>query len=155
MDLKASRKRRVGTNTICSRRPFPDTYFQHHVEIRNMSYAHTKTGGYVTFTDLSIPLYLEQVYDWVLSFEVGEHIPAEYEDVFFGNMVRHANEGIVLSWSVEGQGGHFHVNNHNNDYVINRMLNHGFCYDQELSDKIREAANLIWFKNTIMVFRRE
>ena len=33
------------------------------------------------------------------SFEVGEHIPPDFEYVYLENLVRHARIGIVLSWS--------------------------------------------------------
>ena len=45
--------------------------------------------------------------------KVAEHIPKEFEHVYIDNLVRHAKEGIILSWSKVGQGGHSHVNNQN------------------------------------------
>lgn len=47
--------------------------------------------------------------EWVISLEVGEHIPAEFESVFIQNIKQHAKNGVILSWSVEGQGGNFKV----------------------------------------------
>src|SRR6266487_1650306 len=42
---------------------------------------HTETlsGGLCGVLDLSAPVDLRHKYDWVLSLEVGEHIPREYE----------------------------------------------------------------------------
>jgi len=104
--------------------------------------------------DLSIPNYLEMKYDWVMSLEVGEHIPAKYESIFLGNVFRHAKEGVVLSWAVPGQDGHHHVNNHDNNYVIERLEEHGFAYDAVAAQGLRDVSTLPWFKNTLMVFRR-
>jgi hypothetical protein len=57
--------------------------------------------GFVTHLDLSKPVYLPPK-DWVLSLEVGEHIPATFEKVFIENLHRHNKKGIILSWAVEG-----------------------------------------------------
>ncbi|CAF0774187.1 unnamed protein product [Adineta steineri] len=56
---------------------------------------------FVTHLDLSQPAYMEAK-DWVLSLEVGEHIPVAYEKIFIDNLHRHNKKGIVLSWAVEG-----------------------------------------------------
>ncbi|CAG5124210.1 unnamed protein product, partial [Candidula unifasciata] len=54
----------------------------------------------VKFLDLTAPQYGLPAYDWVVSVEVGEHIPAKFEDIYLDNLARHAKEGIVLSWAV-------------------------------------------------------
>ena len=51
------------------------------------------TNYYVRFLDLSVPVYHIKKYDWVLSLEVAEHIPREFESVVIDNLVRHAKEG--------------------------------------------------------------
>lgn len=104
------------------------------------------------FADLTVPQYFEHKYDWVMSLEVGEHIPAEYENIFLDNLARHADKGILLSWAVEGQNGHHHVNNYNNDYVIECMRERSFEYDAATS--LRTVAALPYLKNTLMVFRK-
>lgn len=111
--------------------------------------------GFVKFVDLTIPLYLEEKYDWVLSLEVGEHIADKDEDVYLNNLMRHAKEGILLSWALEGQGGHRHVNTHNNEYVIERLREKGFYYDYATSKVLRDVAELPWFRETLMLFRRQ
>lgn len=113
----------------------------------------TVTDGYVKFMDLTVPTFLGTKYEWVMSLEVGEHIPSIHEATFLRNIVRHATEGVVLSWGVPGQHGHHHVNLHENSYVISRMADLGFVYDNNTSEGLRKAAQLEWFKNTIMVFR--
>ncbi|XP_037792928.1 uncharacterized protein LOC119588307 [Penaeus monodon] len=92
-------------------------------------------------------------FDWVLSLEVGEHIPRQSEGVFLDNLVRHACTGIVLSWAVPGQDGHHHVNNRENDYIKASMTKRGLVVDAEAERKLREAATLFWFKDTLMVFK--
>ncbi|KAK7004452.1 hypothetical protein BgiMline_005973, partial [Biomphalaria glabrata] len=54
----------------------------------------------VRFLDLTAPHYGLPIYDWILSIEVAEHIPAKFEEIYLDNLVRHAREGIILSWAV-------------------------------------------------------
>lgn len=112
------------------------------------------TGGYVQFMDLAMPQYLGQQWDWVMSTEVGEHIPAKYEATVIGNIVRHAKEGVILSWAVPGQHGHHHVNPLENRVVIDLMGRHGFSFDKALTTHLRAAAQFPYFKNTLMAFNR-
>jgi len=44
--------------------------------------------GKVQHMDLTVPQYGLPVYDWVLSLEVAEHIPAEFEAVYLDNLFR-------------------------------------------------------------------
>ena len=89
-----------------------------------------------------------------MSLEVGEHIPREHEQTFLDNVCRYANELIVLSWAVEGQAGLGHVNCRNNDYIVEQMRQRGYVLDDTTS-KLREAAQVPWFKDTLMVFRKD
>jgi glycosyltransferase involved in cell wall biosynthesis len=92
--------------------------------------------------------------DWVLSLEVGEHIPKEYENIFIQNLIKHAKKGIVLSWAIPNQPGDGHVNCQSNEYVIDLMAKNGFLLDAKQSYILREEAELWWFKNTLMVFTK-
>jgi len=87
--------------------------------------------------------------------EVAEHIPAEFESVYIDNIVRHAKEGIVLSWAKPGQGGFQHVNNKDITYVIALFNGLGFYHDETASKKVREAASVGWLKNNLNVYRRK
>jgi 2-polyprenyl-3-methyl-5-hydroxy-6-metoxy-1,4-benzoquinol methylase len=58
--------------------------------------------------DLSAPKHFDEAFDWVLSLEVGEHLPEQFEDIFIQNLHNNNKYGIVLSWAIEGQGGHGH-----------------------------------------------
>ena len=52
------------------------------------------SGGFIKFADLSMEgLWLGRRWDWVMSVEVGEHIPSDKEDFFIDNLVRHACKG--------------------------------------------------------------
>lgn len=104
--------------------------------------------------DLSKPFDLKKQYDWVLSLEIGEHIPKKYETIFIENLVRHARYGIVLSWALKGQGGYGHFNEQDNDYIKEKMASYGFYCDSDAEQYLRKAAKAGWLKNTVMVFRR-
>ena len=93
-------------------------------------------------------------YDLVLSLEVGEHIPLEYEQIFLDNLCRAAKNDIILSWAIIGQGGWGHVNCRNNNYIINQMLMRDFNLDMEKTKILRENCSLYWFTNTIMYFKK-
>jgi cyclopropane fatty-acyl-phospholipid synthase-like methyltransferase len=107
------------------------------------------------YKDLSLIDNELPIFDWIVSLEVGEHIPKEFQDNFIQNLHRHNKEGIVLSWALPGQGGHHHVNEMTNDQVRNLFHPLGYTSDYEMEKKFREAATLGWFKNSILVFRKK
>jgi cyclopropane fatty-acyl-phospholipid synthase-like methyltransferase len=112
------------------------------------------TNGKCFVSDLSEPIDFKKKYDCVLSLEVGEHIPQEYEHIFIDNILKHSKDLIILSWATVGQGGHGHFNEKPNDYIelIFRDKNHK--RNKELETKLRESSHWWWFKNTIMVFEK-
>ena len=92
--------------------------------------------------------------DWVLCLEVGEHIPKEYESTFIKNITSSATKGIVLSWAIPNQPGDGHVNCQTNEYVISLLESLGYSYDETSSNTLKSSSTLWWFKNTVMVFRK-
>ncbi len=110
------------------------------------------TNGMCKYLDLTDPINLK--YDWVLSLEVGEHIPKQYEERYIKNLHQANRKGIILSWAVEGQPGFGHVNCHNNDYIKEKFAELGYFNDIISEIKLRESSTLPWFRNTIMVFLR-
>lgn len=114
------------------------------------------SGGIGQVKDLSEPFDLKKYFKCILSLEVGEHIPAEYEDIFLDNLVRHGRESddpiYIISWAVPGQNGDGHVNCRTNEYIIQKMADRGLMYVPAYTDTLRRAASLWWFKNSLMVF---
>lgn len=104
--------------------------------------------------DLSEPTFFGRKYDCVLSLEVGEHIPPEFESIFIKNIIDHSKNLIILSWATIGQGGHGHFNEKPNDYIESKFYEYGFSRDKGLEFILRESAEWWWFKNTIMVFKK-
>ena len=111
------------------------------------------TSGRVGWADLSVPIYVGAA-DWVLSLEVGEHLPRRFAGVYLDNVARHSRKGIVLSWALPDQVGHHHVNGQPNEFVVTSLAARGFELDRARTSGLREAASLGFFKRTIFVFRR-
>ena len=88
----------------------------------------------------------------MLCLEVGEHLPKEYEDTLFNNIIRNSKSEIVVSWAIPGQTGDGHINEQSNDYVKSKMASLGYANNLEAENILRKASTLAWFKNTIMVF---
>ncbi|WAR15522.1 hypothetical protein MAR_005627 [Mya arenaria] len=114
----------------------------------------TTSKGIVKYLDLTLPQYGIPVYDWIISLEVAEHIPKKFEDTYVDNIVRHAAEGIILSWAVPGQGGYSHVNNRPLKYVEELLFTHGFYRDIQNSSLLQSSSTLPWLKRNINVYRR-
>ena len=97
----------------------------------------------------------ENYYDLVISLEVGEHIPAEFESIFIDNIDYISSKDLVLSWAIPGQkSASGHVNTRSNDYVIDKFVNKGFCFDKKKTKFFRSRYYYKWFRNTVMVFRK-
>jgi hypothetical protein len=109
--------------------------------------------------DLSVPVLhkaFDGAYDFVLCLEVGEHIPRDREQTFIDNICYFASKDIVLSWAVPGQySASGHVNCRPNDYVISELAKRGFILDNDMTIKLRDSSYFDWFKDTIMVFKKE
>lgn len=112
------------------------------------------TNNTCAVLDLAVPFKFDNPVDWVMSLEVGEHLPKQFEDTFIQNLHYNNKNGILLSWALEGQGGHGHYNERNNDYIKNKICALGYTNDLLVENYIRSAATIWWFKNTIMVFRK-
>ena len=91
----------------------------------------------------------------VICLEVGEHIPAQYQNTFLDNVTNACDDILILSWAIRGQLGLFHVNCLNNDEVIQEVEKRGFVFlnDETLSARNCIKENCDWFKNTILIFK--
>ena len=119
-------------------------------------YTEQISGGIGKVLDLSRHFDLAKKFKCVMSLEVGEHIPAEFEQTFLNNLTNHCNEEegglIILSWALPGQDGDGHVNCQDNDYIMLEMQKRGYFLDDLLTNQLRKASSLWWFKKSLMVF---
>lgn len=114
------------------------------------------TGGVGSRLDLSTSFNLDMLFDLVISLEVSEHIPVEYEKVFIQNLIKHTSKYLLISWAIPGQGGKGHVNERSNEYVLNVFQAQGFNHLIEHSQLLRNSiTNCNWFKNTLFLFEKK
>jgi len=114
-----------------------------------------RTGGLVKARDLTQDQdFGENRADWVVCFEVAEHIPQKYQAIFIGNILKTSPSNIVLSWGVPSQGGVGHVNLRENTYVISLLRDHGYDHVEAASQKLRDVSQLVWFRMSLMVFHK-
>lgn len=118
---------------------------------------HTQTlsYGFAVIADLTKPLELGIDFDWGICLEVGEHIPAQHENILLENITRNSKVGIVLSWATVGQNGDGHINERPNNYIETLMLQKRFIRCSKDESLLRASAMLPYFKESIMVFQRE
>lgn len=117
----------------------------------------TYTTSFVSWADLTMPISIAPA-DWVISLEVGEHVPNKFEAMVVRNLHKHNCKGVILSWAVLGQGGHSHVNCHSNTYVIDLFRDLGYVEDMALKQKFRGSKHegqYEWFLNSLMIFRKK
>jgi len=106
--------------------------------------------------NIAVSFRLRRQYDFVMSLEVGEHLPKDSEEVFIDNLIAHAKKGIVLSWAKKGQGGHGHINEQDAAYIKEIFAKKGWENDAVAERRLGNASYPVyfWFYDTIMVFRK-
>ena len=107
--------------------------------------------------DLTVPFDLTKEYKGnVISLEVGEHIPKQYQKQYLDNLDRHCNNFLIMSWAIKNQPGLGHVNCMDNDEIIPIIENMGYNYLPVHSSDARINSDDFtpWFKNTILIFKK-
>ena len=112
------------------------------------------TNGLGIEMDLSKPVRVKQA-DWVLSLEVGNHIPEDFEGTFLENIYKTAKKGVIISWAIPRQKGPGQLNKQPNSYIISKFTDNGFTYDSEITERLRKSSEFFWLKKSLMVFRKQ
>ena len=112
-------------------------------------------GENIYIHDLTKPISIDKKCT-VISLEVGEHIPVQYEGTFISNLINNCNDTLVLSWAIEGQAGIGHINCKNNDYIINALSKYGFNLQSDITNDLRNVIedNCDYFRRTLMFFKK-
>ena len=92
--------------------------------------------------------------DWVMSLEVGEHVPASCVAAYCELLSRSARMGLVLSWAHHGQGGRCHISTRDAQWVHSTFGKLGWTVDWPLTARARNASHLAWLRTNIVAFRR-
>jgi hypothetical protein len=108
------------------------------------------SNGFVHFFDLSLPMSLPRT-DWVMSLEVGEHIPPQHEMMYLRNLHAHNCRGLVLSWAYLGKWGVGHVNAHSKQYLVDAVSKLGYHVDWDATAFLRKTRPA---KNTATQLRQ-
>lgn len=95
------------------------------------------TSGFVHWADLTQPLSTLPAAEWVVSLEVGEHIPQQYESAYLGNLHALNCRGIVVSWAENRKGGFHHVNPRSPGFVPEHFASMGYRVNDELTRLMR------------------
>lgn len=115
------------------------------------------TYGYIKYLDMSSPANVPKS-DWVMSLNVGEHIPSNIEGNYIRNLHAHNCRGIILSWATPEQEGMGHVNLHYNEYLIRTFSGLGYIHDKTMSsifhDALPNKGRDSSFKKSLMILRR-
>ncbi len=120
------------------------------------------TGGQVRYLDLAEPFDDIGPAEWVMSLEVGEHLPKEFQDQFMRNLVLHSTSGIILSWAKPGQGGRGHFNELSKCQVVESMTaaqravdpSYHVVFDHEATAWLSEHAKFWYLRANLHVFRK-
>lgn len=110
------------------------------------------TNGRIKYLNLAEPINIKCNYDFIISIEVAEHIPKEYETIYLNNLIKCAKESIIITWATIGQTGHFHINNKAKEDVIKLFESKGLKYNEKSTNKIAYGTSYLYLKRNIMVY---
>lgn len=108
--------------------------------------------------NLCKPLYLNQKFDLVTSWDVIEHIPAKFEKVIVSTVVRHVKGYALLSIDAS-KWGRYHVNCRPKGYWQDVFINAGLIYERELTKEIAEKIlqnpkiTSNWYARNLLIFK--
>lgn len=105
--------------------------------------------AHIRLTNLNQPVDLKRKFDIVWTYEVAEHIHADFADTFLDTLVNHGNR-IAMSAAQPGQGGCGHFNEQPLAYWIAKMDKLGFQHDAAFSAELQRcsdphAGNMMFF----------
>lgn len=106
-------------------------------------------------TDLRNPFSLNRKFDLVISLEVAEHLPESSADTFVTSLVEHAQDAIIFSAAVPGQGGQHHLNEQWPQYWQKKFEQHGFYFHDSLRGEVWLNEKIDWWyrQNIFLVTR--
>ena len=92
--------------------------------------------------------------DWVMSLEVGEHLPQSCMSNYLRLLDEGNRKGMFLSWAVPGQAGFCHISTKANDVVTAAFAVLGYEPLRHAWVSGRRVARMDWFRKTFMAFKR-
>jgi SAM-dependent methyltransferase len=126
-------------------------YHGHHYSLDAAPNVEQLTNGAVHYGDASTPFHLPK-FDWVISIEVAEHVPPQYEDQLMLNFVNHARKGVIISWATPGQNGIGHFNEKTKADVKKLFQAHSFHFCDDLTEVLSRNVYLGYIRRNLLVF---
>jgi SAM-dependent methyltransferase len=111
-----------------------------------------KSPGHQIQQDISQPFDLKEKYDLVLCLEVVEHVPRDFEDIVFDNVLRHMSKYLVFSGATPGQDGIGHINERHESHWFTHLVRRGLVLLHKESVYIRSSCSLPWYAKNISVW---
>ncbi|CAE7822693.1 hypothetical protein AK812_SmicGene15013 [Symbiodinium microadriaticum] len=111
-------------------------------------------AGPGTYAEFQLQYSLMQVQfstaDWVISLGLGVEVPRMRENVVLENIVKHAEEGVIVSWGTKGR------NLRSRNEVLQLFRSRGFVPDDRLKDTLQLFSGLAHApeREDLHVFRR-
>lgn len=98
--------------------------------------------GWLYFHDLRQELFMAMDYDWVLCWEVAEHLDSEYADILCDSLVRHLKRPsgrLIFTAAVPGQRGPGHINTQPLWFWRALLEDRGLVWLQDASEQLSRA----------------
>lgn len=111
-----------------------------------------KSPGHQIKQSLSEPFNLNEKYDLVICLEVVEHIPRDFEDIVFDNIVRHVSKYLLFSGATVGQQGTGHINERPEQHWFSHLVRRGLVLRHQESLAIRSSCTLPWYANNACIW---
>lgn len=108
--------------------------------------------GYQIQQDISRSFDLKEKYDLAVCLEVVEHIPREFENIVFDNIVRHMSRYLLFSGATPGQQGTGHVNERQESYWFSHLVRRGLILRHCESINARLSSTLSWYTKNVSIW---
>jgi 2-polyprenyl-3-methyl-5-hydroxy-6-metoxy-1,4-benzoquinol methylase len=134
---------------------------QHDIEAAGIDMAAPHEDADLVRADLCEPIDLGRQFQWVLCWEVAEHLPAAAADVLCHTLVHHMKPGGRILWTAArpGQRGPGHINCQPSSYWIDKFAALGLVVAEGERLRLRLAwlrasPKTPWYGNNVQVFWR-
>mmetsp|Transcript_62388 Transcript_62388/g.103770 ORF Transcript_62388/g.103770 Transcript_62388/m.103770 type:complete len:258 (+) Transcript_62388:81-854(+) len=111
-------------------------------------------GSHTAHHDICDPASALPVYDWVMSFDVGEHLPRSCLGVYLSKLHQTNRKGIWLVWAEPGIPGHCHISRRTQTYVVAAVERLGYTFSRQASAKARLVSRNTWHQRGLLVLER-
>lgn len=108
-----------------------------------------KSPGHQIKKDLSQPFDLQEKFDLVVCLEVVEHIPRDFEEIVFDNIVSHMSRYLLFSGATVGQQGTGYINERPESHWFSHLVRRGLVLRHKESLELRLASTLPWYRNNV------